>query len=227
MSRSEKLATLRARCPQILPSLLQCDFGDLRSEIARLDRAGVQGLHLDVMDGLFVPNLSYGLPIVEALRGLTDLPLDTHLMIDRPERYARQFFDAGADIITIHVEATDQPASVLRSIRELGAAAGLAFNPSTPVERIEPLLPDCDLVLVMSVDAGFGGQKLNPEALGKLARLKAMDDYDFALEVDGGVNNDTIKSCVGAGAELLVVGSAIFGKDDYQAAVQGLLAAIS
>ena len=221
MSRTQKFAELRSAVPTVLPSLLMCDFGDLATEVKRLKAANVKALHLDVMDGQFVPNLTYGMPIVQGLRGLTDQVLDVHLMIDRPERFVKQFYDAGADSITIHVEATDQVADTLRQIRDLGAAAGIALNPETPLEEIEPYLDLCDLALVMSVNAGFGGQKFNPAALEKLSALREQKPELF-LQVDGGVNASTIADCVKAGADLLVVGSAIFRKEDYQVALNDL-----
>jgi len=213
--KSELLTTLRNAAPAILPSLLQCDFGRLADEVQRLEAAQVPALHLDVMDGRFVPNLTYGMPIVASLRTLTDLPLDVHLMIEEPERYIDQFHTAGADIITIHVEATQDARAVLQQIRKLGIGAGLALNPATPISDIESCLDLCDLVLVMSVDAGFGGQSFNPIALEKLQQLRGMISDDVLLEVDGGVNSDTIAACSNAGAQLFVVGSAIFKHDDY------------
>lgn len=221
MNRREKFAELRSVTPTVLPSLLLCDFGDLASEVRRLAAADVKALHLDVMDGQFVPNMTYGMPIVEGLRKQTDMVLDVHLMIDRPERFIQQFFDAGADAITIHVEASDQVGETLQQIRDLGAAAGLALNPDTPLEKIEPFLDLCDLVLPMSVNAGFGGQKFNPVALEKLVALRS-GWPDLFLEVDGGVNETTVRDCVQAGADLLVVGSAIFRKDDYAVALNDL-----
>lgn len=214
MSRSHRIAALRSAAPTVLPSLLLCDFGNLEREVEQLEDAGVRGLHLDVMDGHFVPNLSYGMPIVEALRRLTDLPLDVHLMIAEPARYVRQFYDAGADIITIHSEAVPRPEAVLSQIRQLGAAAGVALNPDTPLSRVESFLGDCDLVLVMSVPAGFGGQVFDSSALDKLRALRQMR-HDQLLEVDGGINQDTIAQCAKAGADLFVVGSAIFQQQPY------------
>ena len=227
MSRRQKLIDCRQNGPQILPSLLQCDFGNLEREVERLTAANARALHLDVMDGRFVPNLTYGMPIVAGLRGVTDLPLDVHLMIERPERYVEQFFDAGADGITVHVEAVDDPGACLEQIRKLGAAAGLALNPDTPLEAVRPFLQQCDLVLVMSVNAGFGGQDFNPVALGKLSELRSISPESLVLEVDGGVNPETIASCANAGADLLVVGSAIFNHNDYRVAVDELQSLLS
>jgi ribulose-phosphate 3-epimerase len=222
MCRRDHLAQLRQAAPVILPSLLLCDFGNLEREVQRLETAGVGGLHLDVMDGNFVPNLTYGMPIVAGLRGRTDLALDVHLMIERPERYITPFFEAGADLITIHVEAAAEPRSVLRQIRELGAGAGIALNPETPLERIAGCLDLCDLVLVMSVPAGFGGQAFHKVALEKLGRLREMLDDDVLLEVDGGINEATIRACAEAGAQLFVVGSAIFQQPEYLPVVRKL-----
>lgn len=222
MSRRDHLARLRAAAPAVLPSLLQCDFGDLRQEVERLERAGTAGFHLDVMDGQFVPNFTYGMPIVAALRRLTRLPLDVHLMMVRPERYLREFYEAGADVLTVHVEACDDPAGVLEQIRSLGMGAGLAFNPATDLTAVEPYLSRCDLVLAMSVPAGFGGQKFDERAPDRLRWLRERTSPDVLLEVDGGVNLETIPSCTTAGAQLLVVGSALFRQADYGAALREL-----
>lgn len=222
MSRPEPLTRLRQSAPAILPSLLLCDFGNLEREVQALEAASVPGLHLDVMDGQFVPNFTYGMPIVQAFRRLTSLPLDVHLMISRPEKYVPQFVDAGSDVITIHVEAVDSPRDALKTIQSLGVAAGLALNPGTPLETVEDCLDVCDLLLVMSVDAGFGGQSFNPVALEKLHVLRERAGEAIALEVDGGVNIDTIRDCAAAGAELFVVGSAIFKTEDYRGAVAQL-----
>jgi len=225
MSSPSPLAHLANASPAILPSLLLCDFGNLEREVTRLTAAGVPGFHLDVMDGVFVPNFTYGMTIVAAMRRLTSLPIDVHLMMVHPERYVEQFRQAGADGITFHVEAVEDPRPVLAQIRSLGAAAGLALNPSTPLSRIEAALDLCDLVLVMSVDAGFGGQKFNPIALDKLKTLRMRLPPGVCLEVDGGINSSTIAAAAQAGAELFVVGSAIFGQSDYQKAVSQLVAA--
>lgn len=214
-------SALRERAPLVLPSLLLCDFGRLADEVARLEQAGVRALHLDVMDGHFVPNLSYGIPIVAAVRQLTNLPLDVHLMISNPSQFIRQFREAGADSMTIHIEAVPAPLPVLRQIREAGATAGLALNPSTPLSAVEPFLGEVDLVLVMSVNPGFGGQAFEQEALEKLEKLRSLDS-DMLLEVDGGVNRHTIAACARAGANGFVAGSAIFGQPDYGAALRQL-----
>lgn len=220
----EVLGGLKATAPVILPSLLLCDFGNLEREIGRLHEAGVKGLHLDVMDGVFVPNFTYGLTIVQAIRGLTDLPLDVHLMMVEPQRYLEAFRGAGADLITVHVEAAPTAEPVLQEIRRLGAGVGLALNPGTPVEAILPFLDLVDLVLVMSVNAGFGGQAFDTTALEKLKRIREQARSEVLLEVDGGINRSTIGLCAEAGADLFVVGSAIFRTSAYGPAVSDLAA---
>lgn len=217
------MSALRQAGPIVLPSLLLCDFARLANEIARLEQAGVQALHLDVMDGHFVPNLTYGPPIVSAIRSCTDLPLDVHLMISNPQPYLEEFREAGADSITVHIEAVHDPRPLLERIRTLGAAAGLALNPTTPLSAVEPYLANCDLLLVMSVMPGFGGQAFDPVALEKLRVLNSSGAAKhLLLEVDGGVNDATIGSCAKAGAKLFVVGSAIFRQPDYTQAVMRL-----
>ena len=206
---------LRAAAPVVLPSLLLCDFGNLEREVAQLASAGVVALHLDCMDGHFVPNMTYGLTIVEAIRRLTDMPLDVHLMISNPQDYVSAYRNAGADNITVHAEVLADPRPVLEQIRSVGAMAGLAINPPTPVSSIENCLDLCDVVLVMSVMPGFGGQSFDPVALEKLRWLKEVCNSDTLLEVDGGVNDATIGAAAEAGAELFVVGSAIFGHENY------------
>jgi ribulose-phosphate 3-epimerase len=176
------------------------------------------------MDGNVVPNLTYGMPIVEACRRVTDLPLDVHLMISQPQSYIQQFYDAGADNLTFHVEAVADPRPVLEQIRQLGAGAGLALNPATPVARVEPYLELCDLILVMSVPAGFGGQKFHEVALDKLQQIRQLAPPTTVLAVDGGINGKTIAPCARAGAQLFVVGSAIFHGSDYASAVSDLMA---
>ncbi len=222
----DKLQTIRDAAPAVLPSLLMCDFGDLKTEVQRLDDAGTGVLHLDVMDGHFVPNLTYGMPIVKGLRRHTNMPLDVHLMISDPMKYAKPMVDAGADLLTFHVEAVDDAAAVAGQIRDLGVAVGVALNPDTPLESLSGCVDDVDMVLVMSVNAGFGGQSFNPVALDKLRSLRAAHP-DLLLQIDGGMNDQTIGSAAAAGCDLFVVGSAIFGKDDYQAAINGLDQAIA
>jgi len=215
MSVSRILADLQAAAPLVVPSLLSCDFAELREEIRRVEEGGARVLHLDIMDGHFVPNLSIGLPVVEAIRRSTDLPLDVHLMISEPAGYLRRFRDAGADLLTIHIEAVGEPGSLLREIRALGAGAGISLNPPTPVDTLGGCLDLCDLVLVMGVMPGFGGQAFEPVALTKLRRLRALLGPKALLSVDGGVNAETVGPCAEAGADLLVTGSALFSQDNY------------
>lgn len=225
--RRDCLDGLRESSPAVLPSLLLCDFGNLEREINQLEEAGVAALHLDVMDGVFVPNFTYGMTIVHAIRQLTELPLDVHLMMVNPEKYVPQFFEAGADIITIHAEATEDAAKLVDKIKSLGAAAGVAVNPGTPVSAMESALPNADLALVMSVNAGFGGQSFMPEVLPKFEEIRAIAGTNVLLEIDGGINVDTIAQATNAGAELLVAGSAIFKQPDYAGAMQQLMAEVS
>jgi ribulose-phosphate 3-epimerase len=209
--RGPRFPELRAAAPVILPSLLLCDFGHLADEIARLEGDGVQAFHLDVMDGHFVPNLTYGPLVVEATRKCTSLPIEVHLMISSPADYARQFRDAGADHLTFHFEAVADPTPVIDQIHELGCSAGLAINPPTPVSAIERLIDRCDSILVMSVMPGFGGQEFDPAALEKLSQLRDRSgDGGPALAIDGGIHKSTIAEAAAAGAEFYAVGSAIF-----------------
>ena len=225
IGRDELKARLRAASPAILPSLLACDFAHLEREVKAVEDEGVPALHLDVMDGHFVPNISFGIPIVEAVRRVTDLPLDVHLMISRPAEYVKPFRDAGADSISIHVEAVDDPRPLLDEIRTLGALAGLVLNPPTPLSAIEASLPHCDLVLVMSVMPGFGGQAFEDVALTKLRELRDRPDCDALLEVDGGIGVETAGPCAEAGAELFVAGTAIFSTKDYGATIERIYSA--
>jgi len=215
MTPNANVERLRDAAPVVLPSLLLCDFSNLEREVRRLEAAGAEALHLDVMDGCFVPNITYGMPIVAAARRLTDLPLDVHLMIMEPSKYVAAFCEAGADVLTIHIETDGDARPVLEHIRKLGMGAGLALDPATPLSRIEGCLDLCDLVLVMSVPAGFGKQPFDPLALDKLRQVREMAGERIMVEVDGGVNRKTIGSCAQAGAGLFVVGSAIFGQDQY------------
>ncbi|TWU11114.1 ribulose-phosphate 3-epimerase [Allorhodopirellula heiligendammensis] len=216
-----KLDSIRDAGPAILPSLLQCDFGNLQSEVERLSDAGTSVLHLDVMDGHFVPNLTYGMPVVAGLRRHTNLPLDVHMMISDPLAYAKPMVDAGADMLTFHVEAVSDAVDVAGQIRDLGVGAGLAINPDTPMSQLEPALDCVDMVLVMSVQAGFGGQSFNPVALQRIRDLRSRYP-DLLLEIDGGINLATIGAARQAGCDLFVVGSAIFSSDDYGVALAGL-----
>ncbi len=225
MSR-DKLERIRSAGPGVLPSLLMCDFGDLKSELSRLESAGTEVLHLDVMDGHFVPNLTYGMPIVDGIRRHSDLPLDVHLMISDPLAYAEPMVQAGADLLTFHVEAVDDAASVAKAIRSLGVGVGVALNPETPLSDLESCLDEVDLVLVMSVKAGFGGQSFQPIALEKLAALRQSHPH-LLLEIDGGISVETIGEARAAGCDLFVVGSAIFKADDYRDAISALDSAIA
>ena len=207
---------------QIAPSLLACDFAEMGAAVRAVDAAGADALHLDVMDGLFVPNISFGLPVVEALRPHTALPFDVHLMIVDPERYIERFATAGADWITVHFEACREPAAVLAAIRAHGCRAGLSIKPGTAPEEIFPLLSLCDMVLVMTVEPGFGGQSLIPSCLEKIPVLKAeisRQGLSVPIEVDGGVNGKTVAAVRAAGADILVAGSSVFGADDKAAAI--------
>ena len=210
----------------IAPSILSADFGCLNDEVKAVEQAGADWIHVDVMDGHFVPNLSYGMPIVEGLRNLTDMPLDVHLMISNPSSYVQQFVDAGSDLLTVHVEACEDPVSVIKQINESGIASGIALNPATEIDAIDAVLADVDVVLVMSVQAGFGGQSFQPVALEKLRQLAALREangYSWSLEVDGGINTSTVRDCFQAGADWFVAGSAIFKQECYEAATRNLV----
>lgn len=196
------------------PSLLACDFARLGEELAALEAAGVSWAHVDVMDGMFVPNISFGLPILEAARRVSNLDLDVHLMIERPERYLRDFAEAGAGGLTVQVESTPHIHRAVGQIRELGKRAGVTLNPGTPLEAVRPVLPDVDLVLVMSVNPGFGGQKFIPASVERVRTLRRWLDElgsDAVLQVDGGVTPQNAPALAQAGATSLVAGSAIFG----------------
>lgn len=224
MSREKTLQLLREASPAILPSLLLCDFGNLEQEIEKLHTAGFKSLHLDVMDGVFVPNFSYGLTIVEAVRKLTDLPLDVHLMMVEPQKYVQQFADAGADLITFHAEAVQDTRPVLEAIRQSGIAGGIALNPGTGVSEIEKDLDLCDVVLIMSVHAGFGGQSFIESVLEKFQHLRnATHGENILLEIDGGINSETIGQARAMGVDLFVAGSAVFRQADYRQAHDRLL----
>lgn len=205
--------TFGHRRPMLSPSILNADFARLGEIVGELETAGADAIHLDVMDGRFVPNISFGLPVVTALRQVTTLPLDVHLMIVEPERYLAVFAEAGATAITVHVEASIHLHRTVQMIHELGVLAGVALNPATPLAAIEEILPFVDLVLVMTVDPGFGGQSLIPSALRKLERLRRMVDQAglrCLLSVDGGVKLSNIEGVVRAGADIVVTGSALF-----------------
>jgi ribulose-phosphate 3-epimerase len=195
------------------PSILTADLARLKEAIEEAEAAGVDWIHLDVMDGVFVPNLTFGPILVEAVRRVTTLPLDVHLMMVKPERYLEDFARAGADIITVHYEATPHAHRAVQKVKELGKKAGLAINPATPLSAFEALLPELDLALLMSVNPGFGGQKYIPQSTERLRRLKAMRDAlnpACLIEVDGGVNRATVAEVYRAGADVAVAGSALF-----------------
>jgi ribulose-phosphate 3-epimerase len=211
---------------QIAPSLLSADFARLGDEAAAV--AGADWLHVDVMDNHFVPNLTVGLPVVEALHKVSPIPLDCHLMIEDPDRWAPGYVEAGAASVTFHVEAARAPIRLARELRRLGARAGLALRPATPVEPYEDLLGELDMLLVMTVEPGFGGQAFLDVVLPKLRRARAAVERTGAqvwLQVDGGVSLETVERCVEAGADVLVAGSSVYGAEDPDAAVAALRAA--
>ncbi len=208
---------------RVAPSLLAADFSDLGGSIRAVEEGGADLLHLDVMDGMFVPNISFGPVVVGAVRRVTEMPLDVHLMIEEPIRYVDAFADAGADWLTVHVEACRDPAGTLEAIREKGMKPGISLRPGTPFADLEPFLGGVDLVLVMSVEPGFGGQSYRPDQEAKLGRarhLREASGLDYAIEVDGGIGRETAAAAVAAGAEILVAGSALFGAGD----IPGLIA---
>ena len=202
---------------EIAPSVLAADFARLGDQIAEADEGGADYIHLDVMDGHFVPNLTFGVPIIAAVRGSTEALFDVHMMVDSPEDYIDELAAAGADIITVHVEAVDQLHQVIKQIKDSGALAGLALSPATPVTTLQHILPELDLVLIMSVNPGFGGQSFIPNTIGKIAQVRSMlDDNGLTtkLEVDGGIGPDNAEDVVKAGARVLVAGSAVYSSAD-------------
>jgi ribulose-phosphate 3-epimerase len=212
----------------VAPSILSADFARLAEQVAAAARGGAQLVHVDVMDGHFVPNITLGPPVVAALHKATPLPLDVHLMIENADRYLPAFVDAGASWITLHQEAVPHLQRSVAFLRERGVRAGVALNPATPIGTLDEILPELDYVLVMSVNPGFGGQKFIPSSLDKIRRLRALIEergLKVAIEVDGGVDVGNIRALVEAGAEVLVAGSAVFGHADPAAAVQRLLEA--
>ncbi len=206
---------------KISPSILACDFARMGEEIARVDKFS-DYLHVDVMDGIFVPNISFGMPVIKSIRKVTDIIFDVHLMIERPERYIDEFAKLGSDIITIHYESTQDPAAVLKMIKAAGKKAGISIKPGTDVNVLLPLLPLCDLVLVMTVEPGFGGQKFMHDMMSKVSALREIvekEKYDIEIEVDGGINAETAAIAAEAGANVLVAGSSVFAAADAQKAV--------
>ena len=207
---------------EIAPSILDADFARLAEEIAAIESAGVRMVHLDVMDGHFVPNITIGPPVIAKLRKCSGLVFDSHLMISEPAKYAERFAEAGADHITFHIEAAERSDKLIDRLHELGVTAGICLNPETPVEAIEKIAPLCDMVLVMTVRPGFGGQKFMPEAAKKIARIREIVGPDIRIEVDGGIDPQTTPIVVSYGADTLVVGKAIFSKSDRIAAIKAI-----
>jgi ribulose-phosphate 3-epimerase len=207
---------------EIAPSILAADFARLADEIAVVESAGVNMVHLDVMDGHFVPNITIGPPVIAKLRDCTNLVFDAHLMISEPARYAQAFVEAGANHITFHIEVADKARELIDRLHALGATAGICLNPETPVEAIEKIAPLCDMVLVMTVHPGFGGQKFMPDAAKKVTRVREIVGPDIRIEVDGGIDPDATPTVVSYGADTLVVGNAIFSKPDRVAAINAI-----
>ncbi|WP_394137033.1 ribulose-phosphate 3-epimerase [Cytobacillus oceanisediminis] len=210
---------------KIAPSILSADFSNLGEEIKDVERGGADYIHVDVMDGHFVPNITIGPLIVDAIRPVTKLPLDVHLMIENPDAYIEAFAKAGADYITVHVEASRHLHRTVHFIKSFGVKAGVVLNPATPVNAIEHIIEDIDMVLLMSVNPGFGGQKFIPSVLSKIAAVKEMADskgLEIEIEIDGGVNEETAKQCIDAGANVLVAGSAIYNQTDRAKAIAAL-----
>lgn len=210
---------------KIAPSILSADFGRLAEEIKAVEEAGADWIHIDIMDGHFVPNLTIGPAVVKALRKTTSLPFDVHLMIEEPDRYLDAFIDAGSDILTVHVEAAMHLNRTVNRIREKGIKVGVSLNPATPVSCLEEILPDCDLVLIMTVNPGFGGQKFIASSLPKIRKTREMIaalGLPVILEVDGGITLDNIGKVSAAGADVFVAGAAVFGSGDYEKTIAAL-----
>ena len=211
---------------KILPSILSADFANLERDIKELENIGIDMFHIDVMDGNFVPNISFGFPIIEAIRPKTDKVFDCHLMIANPENYVEQFCKVGCDMVSFHIEATNHADRLIQVIKDNGKKAGIVLNPQTSLESIKYLLPKVDYVLIMTVNPGFGGQKFIPEMLEKieeLAKIREEKNYNFLIEVDGGINVETSKACRDKGADILVCGSFLFGSSDKEKTLGELL----
>ncbi|MHC4424752.1 MAG: ribulose-phosphate 3-epimerase [Planctomycetota bacterium] len=207
---------------EIVPSVLSADFARLADEIAVVSSAGANIVHLDVMDGHFVPNITIGPPVIAKLRKVSKLVFDAHLMISEPAKYAERFVEAGADHVTFHIEAAGNPQELIDKLHKLGRTAGICLNPETPVEAIEVIAPLCDMVLVMTVHPGFGGQEFMPEAAKKIAQIREIVGPDIRIEVDGGIDPHTAPTVVSYGADTLVAGNAIFAEPDRIAAINAI-----
>jgi len=212
----------KAGTVEVAPSILSADFAKLADEIAQVESAGVKIVHLDVMDGHFVPNITFGPPVIAKLRKYSNLVFDAHLMISEPAKYIEAFADAGVNHITFHIEVTDQPEKIVDKLRQLGCTAGICLNPETPVEAVEKIAPLCEMVLVMTVRPGFGAQKFMPDAARKITRVREIVGPDIRVEVDGGIDPNTTSIVVGYGADTLVAGNAIFSKPDRNAAIEAI-----
>ncbi|XXM73480.1 ribulose-phosphate 3-epimerase [Lysinibacillus sphaericus] len=215
---------------KIAPSILSANFAELGKEIKDVENGGADYIHIDVMDGHFVPNITMGPMVVKAVRPLTDLPLDVHLMIEDPDQYIEAFADAGADYITVHVEAAAHLHRTIQLIKSKGVKAGVVLNPATPAEWVKPVLQDIDMVLLMTVNPGFGGQSFIPSVVPKIKQIRSWAEEvnpNLEIEVDGGINSETAAMCAEAGADVFVAGSAIYNKSDRGAAIQELRKSLS